>query len=438
MNSPVVSYVGLPTGPMKFIPEFGCEVPTFVEKPGGKSPALTYHVPPNMRGDYRPNELANYDPKKQYRVDYNGKVLCRNKIKSGDDCSKRAVNRTFDCDFHGGRLHPLDKVLPDKEKAANEQEAQAISRYKQFLAGQIGVDDLDDEELACCGFRMPNGRIYKPRNVPRELAQGFQRAIYDRAQRELRSLTVEAAQTMGEIMKNKNVEPDIRLKAALSIIERNLGKTPQVIAVAETRAYEEVFDGILSVSRDESRAARGIESSSAAIESANNTIDAEVVEPEPLGTERVQDGEGLSLKDIGVQSPVSSGNVENTEAKQDDSNIVAGIDNGNGSNYAGNDEIGSNARAFERNIAVMAPVVEIKPFEYDLSDRSDDIKKETRKRYAKRALETQPDISFEWIKTPLNNGHTHVVVDSTKLPKRKTESKSKVAQRKSYTLSDFS
>lgn len=433
MSAPV-KYVGLPTGPMKFIPEFGCEVPTFVEKPGGKSEALMYHVPPMMRGDYRPQELANYNPDREYRVDFNGKVLCNKQTQAKKDCTKRAANRSPACELHGGRLHPLDKIVRDKEEEANSNAAQGLTRYRLFLAGQLTVDDLDDEELASCGFRMPNGGIFKPRNVPRELAQGFQRAIYDRAQRELRSLTVEAAQTMGEIMKNKNVEPDIRLKAALSIIERNLGKTPQIIAVAETKAYEEVFDGILSSSRDESRAARGIESSSLAIESANNTIDAEVVESEPLGTKRVDDGNTVSEKDFGVQQTTGAGSDSSTGSS---SNVAIGNDQGNGSNYEDNIESGSSRRGFERNMAILAQGIVVKPFEYDLSDHSDDIKKETKKRYARRAYENKPDVPFQFIVTPLNNGHSHVIVDSTKLPKTKTESKSKAAQRKSYTLSDF-
>ena len=262
-----------------------------------------------MRGDYRPQDLANFDPQKNYRTDVLGKVLCYAFNQSGERCSKRAVNRYPRCDIHGGRLHPLDKLVRDEEKAANEAEGQALSRYRQFLAGQLSVDDLEDEELATCGFRAANGSIFKPKNVPREMAQAFTRAIYERAQAELRSLTVEAAQTMGEIMKNKNVEPDIRLKAALSIVERNLGKTPQVYAITDAKAYEEVFDGILHVSRDESRRARGVESSSPAIESRDSIIDAEVVESGPLGTEEQPDAKDVPTKDVGVQSITGSENI---------------------------------------------------------------------------------------------------------------------------------
>lgn len=410
MNSPV-QFVGMATGPAKFVPEFGCEVNTFTQEPGGKKPALTYHVPLHMRGDYRPEELANFNPQKTYRTDPLGKMLCYGQTKAGERCNRRAVNRYPRCDIHGGRLHPLDKIIPDRQEATNPQEAQSLSRYKQFLAGQITVDDLDDEELAVCGFRAANGSIFKPRNVPREMAQAFQRAIYERAQTELRSLTVEAAQTMGEIMKNKNVEPDIRLKAALSIIERNLGKTPQVIAVTDAKAYEEVFETILPISREESRKARGIESSTPAIESnESNTIDVEVIEDDPDDDE-----------------------PDEQEEEQREAAELSNLDS-----IDTRDENGMDARLFARNPAILAPTIEIKSFEYDLSNHDDDIKKETKKRYAKRAQENTPDVPLVLIKTQLDDWRIHVSIDTTKLSKPKKPTKAQVAQRKSYTLNDFS
>ena len=433
MSAPV-KYVGQPTGKPRFVPEFGCEVGTFVEESGGKRDALQWHVPLDMRGDYRPQDLANYDPQKNYRTDVLGKVLCYAFTQSGERCAKRAVNRYPRCDIHGGRLHPLDKLIRDEEKAANDAEQQSLSRYRQFLAGQLSVDDLEDEELATCGFRASNGSIFKPKNVPREMAQAFTRAIYERAQAELRSLTVEAAQTMGEIMKNKNVEPDIRLKAALSIVERNLGKTPQVYAITDAKAYEEVFDGILSISRDESRRARSVESSRAAIESGDSPIDAEVVEPGTLGTQGNEDGNDVQAKSVGVQSV--TGNIDDGSGNEI-SPELSGRDSGNGYSGTNVDENGRDARLFERNEAILAQTVEIKPFEYDLSNHTEAIKKETQKRYARRALENTPDIPLIVIQTPLTNENVHCEIDPSNLPKAAKPSKTQVSQRKSYTLSDF-
>ena len=139
--SNVVRPVGMPDGPKVFVPEIGKEVGTFNAEPGGKVPALKHHVPLKCRGPYRPEELANYEPEKTYRTDPFGYMLCTRFTLAGERCDKRAVNRYPACTVHGGRLHPLDKL---QKEIPEDKEAQELSRYQQFLAKQIDVDDLDD------------------------------------------------------------------------------------------------------------------------------------------------------------------------------------------------------------------------------------------------------------------------------------------------------
>ena len=415
MTEVALRYVGVPDGPKRFIPEFGCETETFTVPAGGNRPALDYHVPPHMRGDFRPNDLANFEPEKQYRTDDLGRVLCYAQTKAGENCSKRAVNRFPRCESHGGRLHPLDKIAKDEENASNSTEAQALSRYRQFQAGQIGVDDLDDEELAACGFRSTDGRIYKPRNIPREMAQAFTRAIYERANAEIRSLAVDAARTMGEIMLNKTIEPDVRLKAAITLVERNLGKTPTVVAITGDKPFEEIFDDIAHGTREASRARREA-----------NTIDVEVVgeRPNPVVT---VDESGQSDA-TGDRSPVTGTASDEVVSEQAVRSDPPTPENG---------ESVRDARLYERNEAVLAQSLH---FEYDLGDHSDEIKKATGKRYVSRTLGidiTQPGVPFIRIETDLPNGnkcvkHVDPEAISTPKPKKKADLK-----RKAYTLSDF-
>lgn len=404
MNAPVepssakpVRFRGFPNGEKLYVAEFGCSVGTFVEKVEG---GLQHHVPLRLRGDYRPEELSNYDPQKAYRTDSYGKVLCYGYTRSGERCNKRAVNRFPRCDLHGGRLHPLDKLVKEGEPSQDS----ALSRYNAFKAGKIGVDDLDDEELAACGFRAKDGRIYKPKNVPRELAQAFMKAIYVRAQEELRSLTVEAVHTVGEIMKNKTVEPDIRLKSALSIIERNLGKTPQALVLSQEKPFEVVFSEIAGGSRAAYR----------------ETIDAEVV-PGPIDpTSDAKYVGGLEQNQPALESTNKS--------------VLDGIFAGSG------DESLRNARAFERNPAILAQVVERKPFEYDLTDKRQDISDATKKRYASRALGvdlTEPNYPYKRVETSLGNGISHIKHVDPMSEKVSVPNKSSENRRKIYTLSDF-
>lgn len=411
-------YVGTPDGPNRFIAEFGCETPTFTIPHGGPLPALDYHVPPNMRGDFRPKDLANYDSEKDYRTDNLGKVLCYGTTKAGNKCRNRAVNRYPRCEFHGGRLHPLDKLIKDKENATNQQEGQALSRYRQFQAGQITVDDLDDEELAACGFRATNGAIFKPRNIPREMAQAFTRAIYERANAEIRSLAVEAAKTMGEIMLNKTIEPDIRLKAAITLVERNLGKTPTVVAITGDKPFEEIFDDIAHGTREQSRQRRAITS--------ERVVEAEVVDPPQSG-----DSEANAYGDKTIDDGVGSSEGQLDTGNSGDSDEPVQEDPmGNRSESA------RDARLFARDDAILAQTIEVKPFEYDLSDSSEEVKRATKRRYATKVLEVDP-LPYVRTETDLPNGNRlikYVEPEPVSTPKRgkKTDLK-----RKLYTLSDF-
>lgn len=399
MNSPV-KFVQMPDGPKEFIKELGMEVGTFTKEPGGKFPALNYHVPLNMRGPYRLDQLPY---KADLSTDALGYVLCQGFTAAGEKCAKRAQNRSLRCDVHGGRLHPLDKLVKDEQEATNKQEGQALSRFRQFQAGQITVDDLDDEELATCGFRATNGRIYKPRNIPRELAQAFTKAIYERAQNELKAHTVKAAETVAKIMLDKNVEPDIRLKAANTLLDRGLGKAPQTINHSvELTGFEQVFDGIFSGEREKSRA--------------GTIIDAEWADepssPTRIGEPSNQDG---SLFDTpSIESAGNSG------VAQQDSGLA--------------ESPGVDARMFERNEAILAQTVEIKPFEYDLDYDPDAVKKATRKRYAARANEADGQRPFKRVHVK-GNIYRHVLDEDWKPPV--AQSNSKIEQRKRYTLSDF-
>lgn len=261
-NIPEVRYVGTPDGPKVFIPEFGLDVSTFTQEPGGSSPAIKHHVPLNLRGPFRPDQLANYDEDKEYRTDPFGYALCLAKVKQDDAerlCKRRAVNRFPRCVAHGGRLHPLDKLLEETGEPETEVE---MSRYQMFLAKQITIDDLDDEELMAFGFRKSNGKIFKPKNIPREFVTQFTRAIFDRSLDKLKSSALEAANVLASIMVDPTVDASVRRQAAESILDRTLGKAPLTVSVNATAPWETIFEAISSRPQE--------------------TIDGEVIPDEPI------------------------------------------------------------------------------------------------------------------------------------------------------------
>ena len=282
MTRTAVELLGKPDGPEVFVPEMGLEVGTFTQT--HEKPCLTWHVPLEMRGDFRPTDLANYKPERSYRTNAFGKVLCYAKTQADEYCQNKAVNRFPRCIKHGGSLHPLDKVVTEE----NSAEKDSMTRYQQFKAKLITVEDLDDEELAMGGFRSnKNGKVYRPKNVPREIMQAMQKAIFERANAELKGGVVKAAKTLVDLATDDTVDDASRLRASQDSQERNLGKAKQTEPVAPGSPWEEVFSGIAQISREESRKIREVESSREAIESGSEPVDAEIVEEKKSPEERM-------------------------------------------------------------------------------------------------------------------------------------------------------
>lgn len=350
--------VSAPDGPVKKVPGIGQLVATFSADPGGKTPALNYHVPLECRGPFRPKDLANYDPKIKYRTDEYGYVLCYSRTARQSKCNRRAVNRANKCDVHGGRLHPLDKVK--KREAYEDSSIESLDRYQQFIAGQISAEDLDDEELATASFRGPNGKLYRPRNLPRSVVEEFHKAIYSRAEDGLRAGVVIGANTIVEIASNRAVEPADRIKASQILLDRGLGKAPDRVQIGlEPKGFEQILDKIANVTRDESRERRGI-------------IDAEVVE-DSAESPRLELEPGIEKTNGGIE------------------------------------------RAFSRHEAVMAQELKpIKPFEYDLSDQTNAINRARNKRYAANklgvAVEDLGKQRFQFVFLPVGDGTARVKI----------------------------
>lgn len=411
MSAPV-KFVGFPSGPKTFIKELGQEVGTFEAT---EKKTLTWHVPLNKRGPFRPNDLANYSPENDYRTDALGYVLCYGLTKSNARCNKKAVNRWPRCEFHGGALHPFDKL----EVETTEIDPETLTRFQEYKAGIITADDLDDEELAMGGFRSKkNGSIYRPKNMPRELANAFQRALFERANAEMRSLTMDAVRTVGEIFKNKNNEADIRLKGALATLERTLGKPATNVVVSQDKPFEHVFSDLEVGSREQYRNGNRdivIDGASGEIESGYQPTS---FNSDPFG--------------IGTAS-----SLENADVSEEQRNTVRENEIEPDSSGPSSDD--ARSALFDRNPAVLAQFVETKPFEYDLSDHSEEIKKATKRRYASRALGIDlsgPQIPYiADIRRTQAGTFIRYIDPETKVVATKANSND--SKRKAYTLSDF-
>lgn len=119
-------------------------------------------------------------------------------------------------------------------------------RMAQFLAGEIDVRDLDDEELARGQFRDERGKFGIPSQlVPREVQQEMIRRLLERGDELWRQGYNMAIRCCLEICSDPNNDPRTRLTAAQYIIERTAGKTPDRVLITADDAIETLFRTLL-------------------------------------------------------------------------------------------------------------------------------------------------------------------------------------------------
>jgi primosomal protein N'' len=74
--------------------------------------------------------------------------------------------------------------------------------------------------------------------------QRVQRELFRRAGEQLKTNLIAASQTMSDIATNKELDPAVRMKAAQWLIERLMGKTPEVTTQIDEKRYEKLLSDI--------------------------------------------------------------------------------------------------------------------------------------------------------------------------------------------------
>lgn len=271
--------IGMPDGPPEYRPEFGCKVGTFTVRHAEmesirhrKTKVLMFHVPRHLRGPYRPEELHNFDPDHDYTTDSTGYRICEARLNREDRaCLRKAVHRQDFCSGHGAKLHPLDIT----DSNLQHKDPAKMSKLQLLEAGYIDVEDLTDEELRT-GVVTKSQHIRLSKDVYAKIVNRH----FERAQELMAEGLLPAIQALNHIAQGSAYEPADRIKAATYIIERVMGKTPDVLITKEAKEpWQELIKGVTQMSREESRARRKAQE--------DNTIEAEVVEDSEAGTEVV-------------------------------------------------------------------------------------------------------------------------------------------------------
>lgn len=139
----------------------------------------------------------------------------------------------------------LAKGRAAKDKARAEARARgqesASERWKKLLSGTLTVQDLDDEELAKMRVRGRDGGFSGSRKaIPSHLAQQMQQEAIKRANDQFRLAAPAAVKRLLEIASDEDTKDTDAIRALQIVLERALGKTPEVIRVEG----QTVIDGI--------------------------------------------------------------------------------------------------------------------------------------------------------------------------------------------------
>lgn len=145
--------------------------------------------------------------------------------------------------------HEVTNHPPFFQKAIEQDRLRAkarnMTRQDMFNNGMLTVEDMDDEELRCGRMRDNLGKIPKVTRtmemVPRDLYDEMVAEHQRRTQEKFRQQLDACLNTMVDIMDDDTCEPKDRMEAAKYLMERVMGKQPERVQVAVTRApWEEI------------------------------------------------------------------------------------------------------------------------------------------------------------------------------------------------------
>lgn len=350
-------FMGEPDGPMKFIESLGIEVPTYIDprvdlRPakGPKAPTLMYHVPWEFRGPYSPEELANYDPEREYELNKNGATRCTainsgaggdptSRSIPGSHCARAAINRSPFCTSHGGALHPADKLFT-RERGIVPSDTRRLNRIQKVELKLIAVEDLTDEEIIRGAVQMEDGHYMEvSKKAQKWFANAVKSEMMRRVDKHLNAKVFDMLGVMEDMAKSDLNEARDRIDSAKWWIERVIGKTPDVLITNKTdKPFESMMTDVTSGSREAYReSVRG-----AAIEEDNPNIVEGVVVSEAFDETEGPENSGeqiVSLDDEGDAGEESDSDNEPDSAPGGVPSVEISPPNGDGATVEANDAI---------------------------------------------------------------------------------------------------
>ena|SRR5687768_7469571 len=126
-------------------------------------------------------------------------------------------------------------------------EVKHSGRYQDLIDGTLLVEDLTTEELAKGKLMDKDGtfRGRPPKFLPRQLVDAMRSEHHRRINAALEESLSDTVKTMRRIMNDETQDGATRLKAAIYVYERFMGKTPDRVEVKRGDKVDDVVERIL-------------------------------------------------------------------------------------------------------------------------------------------------------------------------------------------------
>lgn len=195
----------------------------------------------------------------------------------GDPSKKEAIlDPTGVVSVYQGRQIPTGRKRTRTKQYAGYGDLDPLNtRLFRLLEGELDVSELDNDELQYGVPKCDDGKFsikaaYQAAKMPPAIRNKIRRELMRRATEILEGSVLAASQRMVEIATGPASDDRDAMKAIEWIVNRTMGKTPDVVIHQQEKPWEMVVSDISRGSRKESRVARGLES--------NPPIEGEIVE----------------------------------------------------------------------------------------------------------------------------------------------------------------
>lgn len=127
----------------------------------------------------------------------------------------------------------------------------AKERWSMLLSGTITVRDLDDDEIEKMRVKGKGGTFSgRAPAIPSHLAQEFHREAIRRAKQKINLATPKVTQALLKMAEDSDVKDSDRIKILMYLMDRQLGKAPEVIHVAGESDFDAMLRKAVGLDRD--------------------------------------------------------------------------------------------------------------------------------------------------------------------------------------------